>query len=305
MKYTIDQIKENKIAVYCDSTEKAQKLCKAFGGRDWCPSNSSQEYTIIYNSRSPSVKLSWVSGVSNKKWFTEQVINFSEIDFEEFPEKWSVKGGEKLEEFFNKCKENQILDTPWNGDAENKYYHYDGKNIEYSNNNHDPKYQEVTVEQLEKHYMKSEKKQIGWLIKNEFIYAVNKLTGQNFPLQPFGHFGINSIIEEDLKGMKVLDLFCEPVFENIKQPIELFIGNNNVKVIIAKDITVDKIIVNIKEFKDILSYLKEYTTYTDKLNNWDVRVAITKEQRIYKFGCTLISLGELENVLNTWREWNK
>lgn len=148
-----------------------------------------------------------------------------------------------------------------------------------------------------------ENKQIGWIVKPEYLPTVERILGFKLNENPYGHFGIKSIVEEDLANLKILDLFCTPLYKEEKSPVILNIGSQKIE--ISDVIKVGNVNVNISSLEGIISYYDLVYKDVSKLNDWIVQFALTEEQKVIKVGCSIFSLKELKQVIEEFNKWNK
>lgn len=248
----------------------------------------------------------WVR-INNKKGTTN---SYNPKQFElvkDFPKKWSVKGGTELVSFLSECRDKKILSTYYNGDSVHRYYNFDGKTIERTD---EPEFQIVTVEELNDHYL-SKKIQVGWRVKPEFIEAASRITG-NYHFKVLGayfpklgyDFQTNSNTEKVLSNANVLELFCDGVYEEQRKPVK--ITGDYGYILIDKDISVNgDRIVDAKHLEDLIFNLQTtqsnfLSKYSNGFTGWDV-----KYEASVKIGCTSFTIQELTNILTQWKNWNK
>ncbi len=236
------------------------------------------------------------------EWFQKNILKIDmkvKESLEEFPEKWSVLGGEDFIKILNELKNKKILHTIYAGDSVSYFYNFDGKDLTRTDL---AKFKIVTIQELKNKYF-VEKKQTGWKIKKEYLAAVNKITHCSYPsdgtfLKTYD-FMISSLSEEILKNHNVLELFCEPVYEEEKKDVILTIGANSHNVIINKKITVEGVNIDFIKLKEVVSKYHTNTT----LSNWSVYM--DNSVRVISIGCGKFSINELNNVIREYENWNK
>lgn len=135
MKYTIEQIKEQRIAVICSNKEEgyklAERLDKEYYEKYWKPMDfkRSNNFSIFHNTNS----LNWNQECNSLNYFTKKghaskYINFNDVDFEEsIPKYFAVKNDGSLEfkEYIKWL--NKTYNGNWVGNSINYYYGCDNK----------------------------------------------------------------------------------------------------------------------------------------------------------------------------------
>ena len=311
--YTIQECIDQKVAIICTSEKEARQLYILVNGEKlasgWTPYNSSENFEILLADKPNSFgsRFAWATN-KGESWFilkgeATKTINFDQLKFEEqmteFPKKWSIKGGKELVKLFNKANKEQAFNIGgYNGDS-NSYYDFDGQRVlggSYSL----PVYPVVTIQQLEDHYFPV-KKQTGWKTKKGFEIATRKICGLvgSENTNQIYEFHVNSMAENALKEANVLELFCDPVFEEKKKDVVINIGSKNHKVTINDKIVVESVTIQIGELKELIAKFKGFSRLA---GNWTVS---TKEyERFLSIGCGDFSIAELELVVQTYDKWN-
>lgn len=187
-KYTIKQIREERIAISKLTEEQFNKLVEAFQKK--YPNDNykhsyikeAEQWRFYSNLCAPLdvvgrfTYVSYVSDIASSFIRASKLITFEEIDFEEFPEKWAVKNDidKIVGKWFDENKQNSIQDYALK--YTNKYFHYPAiREKEYILDNEyfhaftevQKGYTEITLEEFKKHILKEEtmeeKKIIGYL----------------------------------------------------------------------------------------------------------------------------------------------
>lgn len=136
------------------------------------------------------------------------------------------------------------------------------------------------------------KKQISWEIKSGFEKAVDAIILTNKT------FSVNSTSEKRLKELNVLELFCDPVFEE-KKPIN--IDHKGIHILISDKIVANGTVVDIKELKTLIDSAR-VVKYVGQFSIW--RCESYSQIKSFKLGCTEFTIDELKNVVKQFEEWN-
>lgn len=296
-RYTIKDLSEGKCAVINDGTRK--ELAK-----------------VLANPCLGIWKYYWKDNCSDIKpnLPCQSVKDF--IIEDEFPEKWALKLGDLSED-----ERKQFLEWLPNDDFRLFYkssqtiFHYPNygneKGFEYGWHLNDTciihGYTQITFEQFANHYLNNkqmEKKIIGYkLIKPEYKEAACNIGFTDLK----GRLGENTISSSDtiykLSQAGVLDIWFEPVYEEVKKDIIINMGQFELKVT-PKGI--------FHKSEDITSYVKDLYCFAKcenfgfgvkkgSGNKWDFHV---KDVIISKSGCES-SETKLSQWFDVWEQYQK
>ena len=178
-KYTIQQIKDQRISIIIDNEEQFNKL-KSYLGEDYKDFEHYNDYKYyriyengednLFGHMDSSYLDTWISNLKSTK-----EIHFDQINFEDFvlPEKWCVKPINEyqlklLGEYFDKTlpiSRNPNFYKNLSNTYTNIYLGYSGCNGNVIHNGPSQGYTEITFEQFQKYVLKQENNMIDYTIK--------------------------------------------------------------------------------------------------------------------------------------------
>jgi len=237
----------------------------------------------------------------------------SDIDFEDFPEKWACKGGKELEDFFTDYKSKYKNYINATGNATSGYY------ILSSNKDNIlrmdllstlPKnYTEVTVKQLREHYLneKTMKKIIAYKLIKEYPGMIGELGRETLSLnsgEGASYVYSHGRIDNFTKAYFSHSEYWEPVYEKEEKVLKL--GSNNVEITVG----VGKIAFRgyTAEIERVQKILNVYTNENNIRvgQNWEVKS--DEDVKFIRIGCleenNLFSISDLKLIIREYKKLN-